>query len=89
MDGLRPVREVRQDAQAARRVKRRPRLPKHLGPTPAFRAQKRAEIRAALEAVDRVRWGCAYLPDGERLVTKAAAALAELRVKCRRDNWGR
>jgi hypothetical protein len=54
-----------------------------------WRRIKRAEIEAAIAAVDKVRHGCAFIPGRSGEVDLAEAALERLAKKCSPKEWGR
>ena len=69
-------------------------FPDWLKPKREFKAKKRAEIRAALKAIDDLRGGCAYMPTVGRftspqIVEDIARQLKELAEACSEKEWGR
>ena len=54
----------------------------------AFKAEKRADMRAALRAIDQLRMGCFYVPGGHQII-EAMRLLEQARYQMRADKWGR
>jgi len=69
------------------------RVPKFLadqfGGSQAYRAKKRKEARAALKAIDKLRFGCAYFPGGKFDVAIAEEAIIRVIKDISSRNWGR
>jgi hypothetical protein len=71
-------------------AKKRVLYPDHAFPSPhAFRAEKRRHLRAVRKALEALRMGCAYMPDGGEMVglmiDRADLLAQRLSVK----EWGR
>ncbi len=68
-------------------------IPEHIqerfGGSRQFKAIKRRQCRATLKALDQLRFGCAFIPDGATLVTAAREALTRLQNGMKVSNWGR
>lgn len=54
----------------------------------AFKAAKRADMRAALKALDNLRIGCVWCPEFERLKA-AMEEIANVAEAWRVKKWGR
>lgn len=54
-----------------------------------YKAQKRRQLRTALQAVGELRRGCVAMPEGSRLISEATRALEKLQTNCRAIEWGR
>ena len=76
----------------------KPQVPAHIvaryGSARKWKAQKRAECRAALAAVRELRMGSAFFPrpvatQGDSLLDKIQAAVTELEWRLSRKVWGR
>jgi hypothetical protein len=63
-------------------------FPKRCGTAHQFRARKRRELRAAQEALDVARRGCAYTPTQGRL-QQALTLIQEALDLCSVKRWGR
>lgn len=55
----------------------------------AFKAKKRADLRVAILAVNELRMGCAYVPEGEKVVEAVQGLLDQLRDAMSAKKWGR
>ena len=62
---------------------------KQWGSSRAFRIAKRAELQELLDALDRLRVGCAYFPGGSRRVEQIANEVKALRQELSVKEWGR
>jgi hypothetical protein len=66
-----------------------PFVAKQYGGAHGFRAAKRAELRTMRSALELLRSGCAYLPNGSEKVMQISRLLTELQDECSVKNWGR
>lgn len=54
-----------------------------------FKARKRAQLKAARKAIERLRYGCAVFPGGTKLLNEADLAMRQLEGQLSVKNWGR
>ena len=52
-----------------------------------FRSIKRRELREVIKAIDELRVGCYYLPDGGDAVDKMDKIAKDLKVQLQVKNW--
>jgi hypothetical protein len=64
--------------------------PAHAFPSArAFKAEKRAHLRALRKAYEALRMGCAYFPDGDGEMGRIESAIESLERKLSAKEWGR
>lgn len=85
---------LRSSAASDRMEDSRMSLPAHLiryyGSTRDYKAEKRTQLRRILHDLDKLSFGCAYLPDREqRTVTHVKTELRRLSKRLSVKEWGR